>query len=171
MSRYLTQDWKLVELKAWEAAKRERAEKPPTGFTGGLGYPDPEIYPFVDRLNRLHRLCTLQSCAGHRCVRGNSCVYCAASGAGAVGEWPEDTHVMNGQLWLWPDAKLGPWFQQAAPGLAALPGIEKLSVFWHVEGREIIDIQFRGAGHGSLAESMGIVSAFFERGNMEVNRW
>lgn len=97
MSRYMEQPGKVLELQQWERAKRERNDAPPDGFVGGHGYPDPEIYAWVDRLNRLPRLCTLQSCAGHRCVRGLCCVHCAASGAGAVGEWPEDTHVMSGQ--------------------------------------------------------------------------
>jgi hypothetical protein len=166
--RYMTQAAKVEELLAWEAAKRARAENPPTTFTGGLGYPDPEMFAWCDRLNALSRLCTLQSCAGHRCTPALQCSYCESEAA-RTGFDP-DAHVWNGQLWLWPDEKLGRWFQHAAPELAALPGIEKVSVFWHVEGREIIDIQFEGAGHGKLGATVGgIICAFFERGNRECN--
>lgn len=195
----MTQDEKREELRSWEVAKKNRAANPPTGFTGGVGYPDPEIYAYVDRLNGLHRLATLQSCAGHVCVPDFSCVYCASTwlcascGSNATAcflrqhssyEKEDRTerhafeprtdapHIWNGQLWLWPDEKLGAWFLYHAPELAALPGIEKLSLIYHVEGREIIDVQFHGAGHGTLDETLGgIICAFFERGNMECNRW
>lgn len=61
---------------------------------------------------------------------------------------------------------------QHAPELPLLsPEIEKVSVLWHVEQREIIDIVFKGSGHGTLADSMGIVCSFFERGNRECNLW
>lgn len=171
MTRYMTPQGKSDELQSWFKAKADRIANPPVGFTGGIGWPDPEIYEHVERLNRLSRLCTLQSCAGHRCTTELHCDYCDNQSTGtAKGVSIEDLgHVWNGQLWLWPDEKLGSWFVQHAPELASMPGIEKVSVLWHVEGREIVDIQFRGAGHGVLDESMAIVCAFFERGNRLCN--
>jgi len=167
MGRYLTQDDKAVELRSWEAAKRQRTINPPAGFVGGHGYPDPEIYAFVDRLNRLHRLCTLQSCSGHRCTDASMCGYCIEQEA-RLGLYQGD-HVWAGQLWLWADEKLASWFLAHATELAAQPSIEKLSILWHVEGREIIDIVFKGAGTGGLDASTAAVCQFFERGNMECN--
>lgn len=176
----MTPHLKTLELVGWDAAKRAREEARPVGFVGGHGYPDPEIYDFVDSLNAIHRLCTLQSCAGHRCGDPpDCCSLCVQEGMVA----PEQSeHVWNGQLWLWPDEKLGRWFLQNAPRLAALPNIEKVSVLWHVDGREIIDIQFKGMGHAKhegqphataravFGTSMTLICAFFEHGNIECNR-
>lgn len=166
-ARWLSPAAKDMELASWERAKADRAAKPPQGFTGGYGWPDPEIYAHVDRLNGLHRLCTLQSCAGHRCTKELHCTHCAEEWA-RTGFEP-DAHVWDGQLWLWPDEKLGRWFYENVHRLAVEPCVEKASVLWHVEGREIIDIQFKGAGTGGLQASMAVICAFFERGNMECN--
>lgn len=165
--RYMTPLGKSQELEAWFKAKSDRMAHPPLGFTGGHGYPDPEIYAHVERLNRLSRLCTLQSCAGHRCTRELMCESCADSATFAAGgAWD---HIWAGQLWLWPDEKLAWWFLHNVQRLAVEPCIEKVSVLWHVEGREIIDLQFKGAGTGSLDASMAVICNFFERGNMECN--
>jgi len=163
---------KVQELEAWERAKAARAAAPPQGFVGGHGYPDPEIYKWVDRLNQLHRLCTLQSCAGHRCTTELHCGWCDEQpvGTACAHKTVEDLHhLMSGQLWLWPDEKLARYFYEHAPFLALLPGVEKVSVLWHVEGREIIDIQFKGAGHGALDASMKGIMVFFEEASWRCN--
>jgi hypothetical protein len=166
----MTPHGRARELEAWDMVRRQHALDPPRGFTGGHGYPDPEIYPWVDRLNMLSRLCTLQSCAGHRCTTALHCEWCDNQPRGtANGVTIEDLgHVRNGQLWLWPDEALARWFYEHAP-LLVTSGIEKVGTLWHVEGREIIDIQFLGAGHGQLDSSMRFLCGFFERGNMECN--
>lgn len=173
MNRYMTQEAKFEELRGWEAAKRERAANPPPGFVGGVGYPDPEIYAFVDRLNRLHRVCTLQSCAGHRCTPESMCDYCAVERMNAAREDGSTRdvaeHIWSGQLWLWTDQTLAWWFLAHASDLAVEPCIEKVSVHFHVEGKQVIDLVFKGAGTGGLDASMAVICGFFERGNRECN--
>lgn len=164
-ARYMTAYGKEDELEGWERAKMQRETAPPTGFVGGHGYPDPEIYGWVDRLNAMHRVCTLQSCAGHVCTLDSMCGYCESQ----VGGPPHETHVMSGQLWLWLDEKLTHWFHEHALTLASNPLIEKLTVLYHVEGREIVDVVFRGAGSGELDASMQVIAKFFEDGNRTCN--
>jgi len=170
-SRYMNPSAKSAELESWFKAKADRITNPPQGFVGGHGYPDPEIYAWCDRLNALSRVCTLQSCAGHRCTTELHCGWCDEQSTGtANGVSIEDLgHVMNGQLWLWLDEKLSRYVYENATQLAALPCIEKVSVLWHVEGREIVDIVFRGAGTGDLDGSMTRIVEFFENGNRLCN--
>lgn len=165
MIRYMNAIDKASEMRGWQVAMQ--TPLPAGQFTGGHGYPDPEMFKWCDRLNALSRLCTLQSCAGHRCTRELHCDGCKWDG---TGEWQPENHVWNGQLWLWPDEKLARWCYDHLPSLALLkPHIEKVGLLWHVECREIIDIQFQGAGHGQLENSMANICAFFEQGNMECN--
>lgn len=169
-SRYMTATAKALELASWERAKAERLSAPPSGFVGGHGYPDPEIYSWCDKLNALHRVCTLQSCAGHVCTPESHCDYCAeALGVGVNYISAEQRHVMNGQLWLWLDEKLSRYVYDNTRFLAALPGVEKVSMLWHVEGREILDIVFRGAGTGELDTSMKGIMLFFEEASWRCN--
>jgi len=158
---------KAAEMRSWEVTKQQPL---PDTFTGGHGYPDPEMFPWCDRLNALSRLCTLQSCAGHRCTPELQCSHCEAEHL-RLGAEPE-AHVWNGQLWLWPDEKLARWCYDHLSSLALLkPRIDKVGLLWYVDNKEIIDIQFQGAGHGQLENSMSNLCAFFEQGNMECNRW
>ena len=163
--RFMNEIDKAAEMRGWAMAKQTPI---PTGFVGGRGYPDPEMFAWCDRLNALSRLCTLQSCAGHKCTPELHCEPCsdwATFSAGGGGE-----HIWNGQLWLWPDEKLARWCYDHLPSLALLkPRIDKVGLLWHVECREIIDIQFQGAGHGQLENSMSNIVAFFEQGNRECN--
>lgn len=191
--RFMNEIDKAAEMRGWAMAKQTPL---PTGFTGGHGYPDPEMFAWCDRLNALSRLCTLQSCAGHRCTPASSCNHCAQSwrcatcGSNATDCFyrqhasytkadrterhefapTADEHVWNAQLWLWPDEKLARWCYDHLPSLALLkPRIDKVGLLWHVECREIVDIQFQGAGHGQLENSMSNIVAFFEQGNRECN--
>jgi hypothetical protein len=176
MSRYMTPLGKVQELESWAKAKADRIANPPAGFSGGHGWPDPEVYAHVDRLNKLRQLCTLQSCAGHRCTKELHCESCAHDWA-QTGFWPGDggqfaepvQHVWNGQLWLWPDERMAGYVYHNAVHLASLQGVEKCGVLWHVEGREIIDLQFRGAGHGELDKSMAAIALFFEEAAWRCN--
>lgn len=163
--RYMNQSSKALELDDWARAKAARESAPPSGFVGGHGYPDPEIYDWVDRLNDLHRVCTLQSCAGHVCTPELMCDWCAEYGTPG----PATQHIISGQLWLWLDEPLSHWFRHHAPTLAANPLIEKVTVLYHVEGKEIVDIVFKGAGSGDLDASMRVIVKFFEDGNCACN--
>lgn len=194
--RYMTPHGKSEELASWFKAKADRIANPPEGFVGGHGYPDPEIYAWCEKLNGLSRVCTLQSCAGHKCTPELSCAHCAGAwrcatcGSNATDcfyrqhssytkqdktarhEFSPRTdaeHVWNAQLWLWLELRMSVWFYQHAPQLAALPCVEKVAVLWHVEGREIVDIVFKGAGTGDLDDSMTQIVAFFENGNRLCN--
>lgn len=166
--RHMTAAAKRAELASWEGAKLARQAAPPQGFSGGYGYPDPEIYDYVDRINAMHRLCTLQSCAGHRCTSESCCQLCAEHGLheGLAGD---GEHVWNGQLWIWPDAKMARWLYEHLPQLAQVPRVEKVTLLFHVEGREILDLQFQGDGHYALDISMHAILEFLERGSLECN--
>lgn len=175
MSRYMEPAGKARELLDWSAAKADRDAAPPQGFTGGIGYPDPEIYAHVDRINGLSRVCTVQSCAGHVCTKRLHCDWCGHDRAQS-GFWPGDggqfsepaTHVWNGQLWLWLELRMAVWFYQHAQQLADLPCVEKLSIVF-VDGCEYVDIQFKGAGHGQLDSSLSAICRFLETGNRLCN--
>lgn len=156
---------KIAELESWEKAKADYLANPPSGFVGGHGYPDPEIFEWCDKINTIEGVCTLQSCAGHRCSQALHCAHCGAYTAGGVGAWPE--HAWSGQLWLWLDEVQSRMFHEHALELAAHPLIEKVSVFYHVEGKEIVDIVFKGTDQ--LDASMTIISQFL-RNPSEFNR-
>lgn len=170
--RYMNQFHKTQEMASWILAKHSRETTPPSGFVGGHGYPDPEIYGWVDKLNGLSRVCTLQSCAGHQCTTESHCGWCDEQSVGtacATKRIEDLGHVMSGQLWLWLEPRMAVWFYQHVSQLAELPCIEKVSVLWHVDGREIVDVVFKGAGTGDLAGSMSQILAFFENGNIACN--
>lgn len=162
-------------LEHWALAKADRAKNPPMGFVGGHGYPDPEIYDWVDRLNELANLCTVQSCAGHICLPGLHCAWCRENtdiDMYSEQEWRDDDsvvrHVRTGQLWLWLNQDMATWFYRNAMQLVLLPGIEKVAIIW-VDVHEYVDIQFRGAGHGELDQNMAAILRFFQNGNRLVN--
>jgi len=152
--RYLSEEAKAVELKTWEATKADYLANPPTKFHGGHGYPDPEIFAWCDTLNAIEGVCTLQSCAGHRCTKESHCAWCSEN-------FDEDEidHVWNGQLWLWLDEIASLMFHKHAFELAAHPLIEKVSVHYHIDEKEIVDIVFKGTDQ--LDESMMVIMQFF----------
>lgn len=110
--RYLGPDDKDAIHAEWAA---RRAEAPPSGDLAGKGWPDPEIFPLCDELNRLPGVCTLQSCSGH--------------GAG-------------GHLWLWLDEATSLEFDRWGCVLARMPGIESVSKKLTGWGQEIAAIEF-----------------------------
>jgi hypothetical protein len=128
--RYLDPVQKGRVIANWRAL---RAEPRPSGDLGGKGYPDPEMFPWTDRLNDLRWVCTLQSCAGHRAPDG---------------------HIWNGQLWLWLDEAASRTANARAFGLVAKhPLIEHMRRIYHDSGQEILDLVFMGGS--ALDRSMG----------------
>jgi len=73
----------------------------------------------------------------------------------------DNAHVWNGQLWLWLDWQKSRLFHVNVLKLVTSPLIEKVSVIYHVDGKEIVDIVFKGAGTGQLDESMTVITEFF----------
>lgn len=110
--RYLAPEDKAAVLAEWAA---RRAESPPAGDLAGKGWPDPEIIPLCDELNRLPGVCTLQSCSGH--------------GGG-------------GHLWLWLDEATSAEFDRWGHVLARMPGIEAVSRKLTAWGQEITAVEF-----------------------------
>lgn len=133
--RYLTTAAKRRELFCWERIKTRPL---PPGDLGGRGFPDPEIVPWVDRLNELPGVCTLQSCAGH--ATGNS--------AG---------------LWIWLDRETAGRFDTQAFALSSMPGIEEVSRSYKAWGQEVVVVTFQGNERHLLAPSMAVILDFFCR--------
>lgn len=139
LPRHLTQPLKAEELARWE---RIKAEPRPDGFIGGLGYPDPEMFGWCDRINEHYGICTLQSCGGHKHPEG---------------------HVWSGQLWLWMTEATSREFNRRAYELVQLhPLIERVNRIYHDGGQEIADVIFRGNGSGELTRSMDVIVDFVE---------
>jgi len=142
--RYLSPALKADNLKYWEQVKRDR----PADAKDGYGFPDPPIYDLCDRLNAIEGVCTVQSCAGHRMA--------AADGSG------EYQHV--GKLWLRLSEPLALRFYERAPELASVyPTIQRVFVFWHESGEEVVDVLFQGLNVSEEAfdESSKLIADFF----------
>lgn len=162
IQRHLTPEAKVRELLAWERARTEfLAGPPPDRFIGGHGYHDPPIFPHVDALNAIDGVCTLQSCSGHRCTAASHCSWCAENTDITAGG-DEGAHVSSGQLWLWLSGRMSRRFHQRVFYLAMQPLVEKVSVHYHVEGKEIVDLVFRGHGTGELDSAMRVIVPFFQ---------
>ena len=61
-TRFLSKESKTQELNSFNTL---RLTQPPPGNQNGHGYPDPEILPLCDWINKHPGMCTLQSCTGH----------------------------------------------------------------------------------------------------------
>ena len=110
--RWLTPASKDRILAQWQS---RLAEPRPAGDLSGRGWPDPEIVPLCNGLNRLPGVCTLQSCSGH----GGP-----------------------GHLWLWLDHETSGEFDRWGHVLARMAGIEAVSRKWSSWGQEITAIDF-----------------------------
>ncbi len=118
-TRYLTPDAKCLVLAEWETKKTTPR---PLLELGGRGWPDPEIIPLCNALNKLPGVCTLQSCIGH----------------------PENTCDRHGNLWLWLDEAASLGFGCFGHVLARMPGIELVMKKYAEWGQEIIVVDFDG---------------------------
>jgi hypothetical protein len=146
----LTSLQKVQALQHWEFVKADYLREKDAGMlpavTGGLGYPDPEVFDICDRLNRIAGIVTLQSCSGHR----QSVV--------------DDVSLWSGQLWIGMTAWIRDRYVALAPGLAALPMIERVGLLFHHEVTDVADITFAGLNVSAeaLTESAGVIVGFFE---------
>lgn len=113
MNRYLQPTDKVTILAEWQ---RLQDQPRPAGDLAGKGWPDPEIIPLCDELNKLFGVCTLQSCSGH--------------GGG------------GGGLWLWLDEPTSRMFDLWGHVLANMQGIEVVSRKYTAWGQEITAIDF-----------------------------
>lgn len=129
--RYLTLTSKDRELAYWRVQRDEFLANPPEGraHLGGLGYPDPEIFEWCDRINALPGICTLQSCCGHIHPDGG---------------------MSSGNLWLWFSEPVSVAFDRHAMELARQPCCrdERVRRIYHDNGQEIADLTFKGMERG-----------------------
>lgn len=137
--RYLTDAAKAEALAEWE---RLKASPRPLDDPGGLGLPDPEIIPYVDALNAIEGVCTLQSCSGHREDRSR--------GVDAPGH-----------LWLWLSEPMSRAFDRRAFELASSPMLEAVRRDYSEWGQEIVSLTFAGAERDLLPESGQSIIRFF----------
>lgn len=136
MTRYLTSEAKQHQLVEWRRTLTDwRHAGRPEHETG---WPDPSIIDWVERINAVPGVCTLQSCAGHR-----------------RGEYQEAGH-----LWLAFNSTTADAFHRRAFELATNPAIERVATCYHVDGREIVIIEFQGEERGALNASLDTILRF-----------
>lgn len=140
--RYLTSQEKAHILAEWQKAL---SSPYPRDDAGGRGWPDPDVIPLCDALNRLPGVCTVQSCAGHGCA--------------------EKGYVDSpGQLWLRLDEHASRRFKAEVFGLATAKGlIERVCTLYTEDGKEITVIEFYGNERDLLPKSAKLIVSFFER--------
>ncbi len=138
--RYLTNAQKRIELIEFE---RRRIPD----WDGLVSLPDRSMIQYLTELNSIPGLCTLQSCSGH------------------IKEDARDRseYITNGSLWIWLSQEMMQRFYVAAFELRQRSGIEKLTIQFQRHGREFVDIQFAGDGHGKLENSMSGIVEFFTK--------
>ena len=136
-NRWLTSADKEIVLAAWDELKLRPV---PKGDCGGVGYPDPDIIPWCDRLNAIPGVCTLQSCAGH--VK-----------PGGLRD--------AGHLWLWLDRSMAGAFDAHAHRLARhVHYIEEVARRYTSWGQEVTVITFAGNDRDRLPPSLRLILAF-----------
>lgn len=128
--RHLTPDHKATILAEWESLA--------AAADSGPGCADSLIVPWCDRLNAIHGVCTLQSCAGHI----------------------ENGYLHSGHIWLWLDqAKSAEWDRRAYE-LATARTIERVTRIYSSWGQEVHCVEFQGEEWGRLTESMKMIEWF-----------
>lgn len=153
-ARYLTPKLKTHVLAEWKTIKQRYASSGITNPTGGRGYPDPLIFDWCDRLNRIPTLVTLQSCTGHKV---------------------SEDHIYSGNFWLWLSEEASELFDPKAfelyeqffihPKHGNLELISEVRRFYQQYGQEVTSINFRGLEESTevFEASMNHISEFFER--------
>lgn len=134
--RYLSEENKANILKRFHDSL---ADLPLHDERGGYGFPDPDMIPWCEKINSIHGVCTLQSCAGHK-----------------------GDYEIPGHLWIWLREDLAELFHRRAPVLAQYQLIERLSTVYTSGGREVAVITFAGNNRDLLSESMRVILSFFE---------
>ena len=110
------------------------------------------MIPICEIINRFPRVCTLQSCAGHKAGE--------RSKAGSGGEAP-----LMANLWLWFDEVAALRFRDAAMEFAENEYIEYVHTLYQPYGQEILDISFQGNNFrpSRLGPAIAVVYDMVER--------
>ena len=110
---------------------------------------DDGIRPYLDRLNAIPGLCTLQSCTGHLIAKHDD----------------GSTTKRSGQFWIHLDQQMHKVFRENVFAFAAHPNMEEVSTMYQPwsGGQEIVEILFQGHGDGKFEESVEFIIGFFER--------
>lgn len=118
-----------------------------------LPWLDPGIKPYLDRINDLDGLVTLQSCKGH--IRHRT--------------------IDNGHLWIRPSEVWSVWFDLNVGELICHRNMERVAKLyeWYensVAPIVILEIWFKGAAHGEgeFINSIEWICRFFENGAKQV---
>lgn len=155
--RVLTPEAKIEVMRTWEDTKiafseiKERLEVPEQ--TGGLGYPDPEVYSFCDELNKIDGIVTSQSCSGHL----------------HKGETPGETSMWQGELWIAMSSITRTAYVNSIHRLQLYPCIDRTSLVFIKNWYDQADLVFDGMNKGQEAfiYSQSCILQFFR----EIGRW
>lgn len=123
MSRYLTDEEKRRELAL--LAQNQNL--------------DPEIVPYLEQINSLQGICTVQSCAGHK---------------------RKDGYQDDGHLWLRMSQSVTTSFCNSAVIVAKHPYITRVARLYQSDGQEIVEICFFGQADGKLEASMQFLVSY-----------
>jgi tRNA(Phe) wybutosine-synthesizing methylase Tyw3 len=128
---------KAEVLNAWRGALATwRA-----GHLSGAGAPDPDIVEWVEGVNALPGICTLQSCQGH--VRGE------------VRE--------AGHIWLWLSDPAYRRFESAVYDLVESDLVEEVRVLYGREKRKrVVCVVFKGNESDALPQSLDLLRRHIE---------
>lgn len=97
---------------------------------------DEGLRPWLDRINALPGLVTLQSCAGHK----------------------DGPYFHSGRLWVRLTQEATSRFEEVAMELAAHDCIEDVGRHYKNWGQEVVEITFQGAEKGRLQESQQVIA-------------
>ena len=140
MSRYLVDAEKHRTLLEWQARRHDLQLR---GLRGGTGGVDAAIVPWVDRVNAIRGVCTLQSCSGHR---------------------PSDSDNPEvgtpGQLWMALSYPMATAINQRMYELVAAPTVIRVLTRYQPYGQDVLDVMFVGDDRGGLARSMTAIIEF-----------
>lgn len=155
--RVLTPDAKIEIMQDWQVAKVEfvyakgRGEVPE--MTGGLGYPDPDIYNLVDALNMIDGICVMQSCSGHL----------------HPGEKPGENAMWSGELWIAMSAMTRTAYVASIHRLLLYNCIEMARLIFLRDHQDVASIIFDGLNkcQDDFEYSQHCILKFFR----EIGRW
>jgi len=150
MSKFLTQKEKKAELTTLRALYRTAV---PGDAKAGQGFLDAEMIPFLEQINELRGVCTLESCAGHPHSEQSSD--------------PDTVSVLScGYLQLRFYQGLMAKFRSRSGELVNSDFIESVSIkfFPDEDGdtKEIAFIEFKGRERDLLNESMNFIVTFLK---------
>lgn len=97
---------------------------------------DPGLRPWLNRINALPGMVTVQSCGGHR----------------------KSELMTSGHLWVRLTEEATSRFEEVALDLAAHDCIEDVGRHYKDWGQEVLEITFQGAERGRLQESQQVIA-------------